>query len=260
MPTRERLLMDFGWRFHRGEIPPEAAAATAERVSSGSDWLKSAGFTYGGPARTLDDSAWRVVDLPHDFVVEGQVTRPGDEYLASGGHLPPEAARQRHTLHGSLPVGTAWYRKTFKVAKADLGKRLVLEFDGVFRNCTVFLNEHYVGSHLSGYASFRFDVTDVVNYGGRNLLAVRVDATEYEGWFYEGGGIYRHTWLVKTGPLHVAPWGTLVTSQVADDAASASRAALSRPCSTPRAAPSRRRSPPSRRPPGTTSRRRSRST
>jgi len=221
MPTRERLLMDFGWRFHRGELSPDLAGATAERVSVGSGWLKSAGFIYGPPALKLDDSAWRVVDLPHDFVVEGEVTRPGDEYLPPRGDLTPEAARRMHMLHGSLPVGVAWYRKAFDVPKHDLGKRLYLEFDGVFRNCMVFLNEHFVGAHPSGYASFRFDVTDVVNYGGRNLLAVRVDASEYEGWFYEGGGIYRHTWLVKTDPLHVAPWGTLVTSEIAESAASA---------------------------------------
>jgi beta-galactosidase len=214
MSRRERLLMDFGWRFHRGEIAPEVVAATAERVRHGSHWLKSGGFTCGGPAMALDDSAWRVVDLPHDFVVEGQVTRPGDEYVPPNDILPVDAARERHMLHGSLPVGVAWYRKAFTVPKGDLGRRVSLEFDGVFRNCTVYLNEHYVGTHLSGYTSFRFDVTDVLRYGERNLLAVRVDATEYEGWFYEGGGIYRHVWLVKTDPLHVAPWGTLVTSEL----------------------------------------------
>ncbi len=208
MVARERLLMDFGWRFHRGDVAPE-------RLSEG--WLKSGNFKVGGPALTLDDSAWRVVDLPHDFVVEGEFTQP-DKAFASHSGAMAESIRSTHVSHGSLPIGVAWYRKTFKVPKRDLGKRLVLDFDGAFRNCTVFLNEHYVGSHLSGYASFRFDVTDMVTYGGRNLLAVRVDASEYEGWFYEGGGIYRHTWLVKTDPLHVAPWGTLVTSEVEETA------------------------------------------
>src|SRR5262249_58753831 len=78
------------------------------------------------------------------------------------------------------------------------------------------LNGHYLGRHLSGYTSFHYDVTDVVRYGGRNVLVVRVDATEFEGWFYEGAGIYRHTWLVKTDPLHVVHWGTYVTSTVGD--------------------------------------------
>ncbi|MGH7668325.1 MAG: beta-galactosidase GalA, partial [Gemmatimonadaceae bacterium] len=89
-----------------------------------------------------------------------------------------------------------------------------LEFDGVYRNCIVTLNDVYLTTALSGYAPFRVDVTDVAHYGGDNVLVVRVDATENEGWFYEGAGIYRHVWLVKTAPVHVPQWGTVVRSDM----------------------------------------------
>ncbi len=102
----------------------------------------------------------------------------------------------------------------FDIPAADAGRRIAIEFDGVFRDCIVTLNGHYLGGNLSGYAPFRFDVTDFANYGDKNVLVVRVDATQHEGWFYEGAGIYRHVWLTKTSPVHVAHWGTFVRSEV----------------------------------------------
>ncbi|MGH9455315.1 MAG: beta-galactosidase GalA, partial [Terriglobia bacterium] len=112
-----------------------------------------------------------------------------------------------------------WYRRVFDIPQSDVGKRLSIEFDGVFRDSMVALNGNFLGGNLSGYAPFRYDITDHANYGGKNVLVVRVDATEYEGWFYEGAGIYRHVWLVKTGPVHVPQWGTFVTSKVEGGAA-----------------------------------------
>ena len=94
----------------------------------------------------------------------------------------------------------------------DRGKSLWIDFDGVFRNCRVWLNGKPLGRHRSGYTSFRFDITEEANYGGENILAVRVDARGHEGWWYEGGGIYRHVWLNKADPLHLEPWGTFVSS------------------------------------------------
>src|SRR5581483_2833664 len=78
----------------------------------------------------------------------------------------------------------------------------------------VWVNGHRLGRHESGFTSFRYDVSDVINYGVKNVVAVRVDATQYEGWWYDGAGIYRHVWLSKTDPVHVGPWGTFVTSVV----------------------------------------------
>jgi len=102
----------------------------------------------------------------------------------------------------------------FALSAADEGRRISLEFDGVYRNAIVTLNDVYLTTALSGYAPFRVDVTDFIRYGADNVLVLRVDATENEGWFYEGAGIYRHAWLVKTAPVHVPQWGTYVTTEV----------------------------------------------
>ena len=122
--------------------------------------------------------------------------------------------------HGYKPIGTnfvtnsiAWYRRQFDLSESDRGKTLWLEFDGVYRNCLVWLNGHCLGRHVSGYSSFRYDISKYANYGGKNELVVRVDASRFEGWFYEGAGIYRHVWLVKTAPLAIAPDGLFVWSQ-----------------------------------------------
>ena len=188
-PGRERLLLDFSWKFHLGN---EWGSAQN---------LAKAG-TGNGPASTwFSDASWRTVNLPHDWAVE----LPFDSTADSG--------------HGFKPVGpgfpqtsVAWYRRTFELPATDSGKRLWLEFDGVFRDCDVFVNGWFVGHHNSGYDSFRYDITDVANYGGKNIIAVKVDASQFEGWFYEGAGIYRHVWLVKTPPVAIAPDGILVRS------------------------------------------------
>ncbi|HEY5088314.1 MAG TPA: beta-galactosidase GalA, partial [Gemmatimonadaceae bacterium] len=103
----------------------------------------------------------------------------------------------------------------FDLPAADSQRRISLEFDGVFRDAMVVLNGHYLGRNASGYAPFRYDISDIANFGGQNVVVLRADATEYEGWFYEGAGIYRHVWLVKTNPLHVPQWGAFVRSDFA---------------------------------------------
>jgi beta-galactosidase len=187
---RERLLLDFGWRFHLGDD-----WGTGEDLAKAGD--------SSGPARSgFSDADWRSLNLPHDWVIE----LPFDE-KADGSH-------------GFKPVGpgfpqnsVGWYRRTFELPKEDEGKRLWLEFDGAFRDCRVFVNGYFVGHHESGYSSFRYDITDVAHCGGKNVIAVRVDASQFEGWFYEGAGIYRHVWLVKTAPIAIVPDGTFVFSQ-----------------------------------------------
>ena len=187
---RERLLFDSGWKFHLGN-----AWGTGLNLSKG-------GSSTGPAGRAFADSSWRTVNLPHDWAIE----LPFDQ-SADGSH-------------GFKPLGpgfaansVAWYRRTFELPKADAGKRLWLEFDGVFRDTTVFVNGWFIGHHESGYSGFRYDITDVANCGGSNVVAVKVDASQFEGWFYEGAGIYRHVWLVKTGPLAIAPDGIFVYSQ-----------------------------------------------
>jgi beta-galactosidase len=204
-PGRERLLADFGWRFHLGHADDVVKDFGFGR---GGAFAKSGSLIGGRGSVTsaqFDDGGWTAVDLPHDWAID----------------LPFSEDRNLNG-HGAKPLGRAfpdtsvgWYRRTFDIPASDRGRRISLEFDGVFRDCIVILNNHYVGRNLSGYTPFRFDITDLVTYDGKNTLVVRVDATEYEGWFYEGAGIYRHVWLEKTAPLHVAHWGTFVTSEVA---------------------------------------------
>jgi beta-galactosidase len=192
--TRERLLMDPAWRFHLGD--PVSSESTLDDPHLVQYMESKTGFVQGTAAPSYDDSGWRMVDLPHDWAVEG-LFDPNN-----------------NMDHGFLPAGIGWYRKTFVVPPTDLGKRIYLEFGGVFRNSTVWLNGFRLGTHASGYTSFRYDVTDVLNYGQSNKLAVRVDASEFEGWWYEGAGIYRHVWLVKVNQLHIAPWGTCVRTEM----------------------------------------------
>jgi len=184
---RERMLLDSGWRFHLGDDFGDGLG------------LVKAGRSTGPASVEFGDATWRKVDLPHDWAIE----------------LPFDP--RADTSHGSRAIGEgyrsnsiAWYRRSFELAKEDEGRRIWLEFDGVYRNCDVFVNGWFVAHHDGGYNSFRCDITDVALCGGRNTIAVHVDATRFEGWFYEGAGIYRHVWLVKTAPLAVAPDGVFV--------------------------------------------------
>jgi beta-galactosidase len=187
---REKLLLDFNWKFHLGDDWPDALH------------LDKAGASSGPAAEKFNDDAWRTLNLPHDWAIE----LPFDHSADTG--------------HGFKPVGpgfpknsTGWYRRTFTLPATDTGKRIWLDFDGVFRNTTVWVNGWLVGRHESGYYPFRYDVTDIVKLGGTNTIAVRVNADQFEGWFYEGAGIYRHVWLEKTAPVAIAPDGIFVWSE-----------------------------------------------
>jgi beta-galactosidase len=186
----ERLLLDFGWKFHLGN-----------------EWgiaqnLAKAGTGSGPASKSFSDAGWRTVNLPHDWAIE----MPFDQ-RADGSHGFRAVGR------GFPQNSVGWYRRTFELPKEDSSKRLWLEFDGACRDCTVFVNGWFVGHHEGGYNGFRYDITDVANAGGKNIIAVKVDASQFEGWFYEGAGIYRHTWLVKTAPLAIAPDGIFVYSK-----------------------------------------------
>lgn len=199
---RERVSLDFDWRFAFGHA---ADAARDFGFGTGEPWAKAT--SWGGPARpTFGDAAWRELDLPHDWVPELPfVQEPQTSELVS---------------HGFKPVGRAfpdrsigWYRKRFTLAEGEMGKRFEVDFDGVFRDCYVWLNGVLLGRHEGGYAPFGFDASDLVR-AGENVLVVRVDATQAEGWFYEGAGIYRHVWLVKTAPVHLPRWGVYIAPRV----------------------------------------------
>ena len=111
-------------------------------------------------------------------------------------------------------TSVGWYRKTLTIPAYDLGKRLMLRFDGIFRNARVWFNGFYMGTEPSGYATQVYDITPYVKYGEENLICVRADATLEEGWFYEGAGIYRDVWLEKMAEVSVAPFGTFVYAEL----------------------------------------------
>jgi len=204
--VRERLKMDFGWRFSLGH------ASDMRRDFGYFPRYTKTGDPTGPAHPRFDDRRWKTVDVPHDWGVS-----VGYDEKAERSHAYARIGRN----YPENSVG--WYRKAFVIPEEDLGRRISLEFDGVFRNCEIWLNGHPVCQHRSGYTSFGFDVTDYVNYDGTNVLVVRADATGHELWSYEGAGIYRHVWLLKTAPLHVAQWGTYIASEVqqSSDAASA---------------------------------------
>jgi beta-galactosidase len=191
---RQRLLMDFGWKFHLGDD-----WGVAER-------LDKAGQSAGPARPAFNDSAWRSVNLPHDWAVE----LPYDEKASPNSGFKPVGP-------GFTNNSVGWYRRSFRLPAEDRDKRLWLEFDGAFRDSRIFLNGYLIAHHEGGYGSVRYDITDVANCGGANLLAVRVDASQSEGWFYEGAGIYRHVWLVVTAPLALAGDGTFVYSQFSNN-------------------------------------------
>lgn len=149
---------------------------------------------------SFDDSGWRVMNLPHDWSIEGEFS---ESHPASPGG-------------GALPGGIGWYRKTFRVSKADKEKMTYISFDGVYRNSEVWINGNHLGKRPYGYSSFRYDLTPFLKYGEEdNVIAVKVDnSAQPNSRWYTGSGIYRNVWLTTTGKIAVDHWGTYVTTPV----------------------------------------------
>lgn len=207
MKIRMKETFETGWKFHLGDwkiIPPVKSGMAGgitdcENIEDG-EWLKIAYFDER-PQESVCEEEWMDVSLPHDWCVEGD-------------YYNDEGAVKHHKSHGYLYGGIGFYRKEFSISQELLGKKTGIEFDGVFRKSTVWVNGHRIMHHESGYTGFYCDLTDVIRYGetGRNVIVVRVDAREYEGWWYEGAGIYRHVWLIATDRIHVKRHGTCVTT------------------------------------------------
>ncbi|MBW8891247.1 MAG: DUF4982 domain-containing protein [Burkholderiales bacterium] len=181
----QRTSLDQGWRFHLGDVPfPKIR---------GHGWSYAnakAGNAQGAASSEYDDSDWRELDLPHDWVVEGPFDK--DENLAQGYR----------------PRGKAWYRRALRLDPADRGKQLSIEFGAIATQATVWFNGSVVAHNWSGYNALQIDITPFARYGDElNSIAVRVDADSMEGWWYEGGGIYRHVWLTKRAAVHIADDG-----------------------------------------------------
>ena len=206
-----RINLDRNWKFFLGDLAPKTDA---------DEWggAKSRGFFFGAPARKTNDEKWRTVHVPHDFVSEGEYTRKsGDGGMTDIPEM--ESIDSRLEAGGSLEGGVAWYRRHFTLDKAVEGKRVYLVLDGVYRDCTVYLNEYLIGSQRDGYTAFCFDVTDFVSYDTENLLAVRVDARGREGWWYEGGGIYRPVYLDIRETVAAEPDGVFAAAVPHEDGA-----------------------------------------
>jgi beta-galactosidase len=185
------------------------AQSTARQVLPADfDWRFVEGDPAGAEAPSFADASWRLVSLPHDWSIEG---RPDPQSPTGNGG-------------GYYPAGVGWYRKTFDAPAAWKPQRVSVEFDGVYRAATVFLNGRRVGTRPSGYSSFAFDLTPHLAFGARNVLAVRVDnAAQPNSRWYSGSGIYRHVRVVVTGPTHVARWGVFVTTpEVSNETATVS--------------------------------------
>jgi beta-galactosidase len=182
-----------------GLLAIASTAAAGQRVSSDFDrnWRFHLGDVPQAQEVAFDASSWRSLDLPHDWSIEG--TFSDTNPAGAGG--------------GALPGGVGWYRKTFSLP-GDTGRRVFIEFDGVYRNSTVWINGQLLGSRPYGYSSFRYELTPYVHFGlGANVIAVRVDNSQQpNSRWYSGSGIYRHVRLVTTNPVHVDHWGTYVTT------------------------------------------------
>ena len=161
-------------------------------------WKFNLGDIPNGQAPGLDDSRWRVLDLPHDWSIEGEFSK---EHPATPGG-------------GALPGGIGWYRKSFATPESDKGKLVFVEFDGVYRNSEVWVNGQYLGKRPYGYSSFNYELTPFLKYGkGENVLAVKVDNSQQpNSRWYSGSGIYRNVWLVTTEKVCADHWGTFVTT------------------------------------------------
>jgi beta-galactosidase len=192
-----------------------AAPSPQVRVLFDRDWRFTTGDVSGAEAPGFDDSAWRTLSLPHDWMIEG-VKEPGSQM--DGPFDKNSPARDGGAY---LNGGVGWYRKTFTLPAADQGKEIDLLFDGAYMNADVYLNGQHIGFHPYGFTSFHYDITKGLKYGAdKNVLAVKLNVQQPSCRWYSGAGIYRDVWLVETNPIHVPIWGTYVTTpKVAADSA-----------------------------------------
>ena len=215
--ARERMSFNNDWRFTKDDpagaqldyptLKPWLLASAPAEFSTNqpvaSPPAGNPGAEVSYTQATFDDSGWRKLNLPHDWGIEGPFKQ---EYPGETGKLPW--------------WGVGWYRKHFTVPAASDGRRLSLEMDGAMAYAAVWVNGQFVGGWPYGYASWSLDLTRFVKWGAENVIAIRLDNPKDSSRWYPGGGIYRNVWLVQTSSIHVAHWGTFVTTpEVSDSAA-----------------------------------------
>ncbi|MDF7824843.1 glycoside hydrolase family 2 TIM barrel-domain containing protein [Pontiellaceae bacterium B12227] len=187
-----------GWAMSSRKLSVQNGAF---RTSFNEGWKFHKGAVDGAEATSYNDSSWRSLDLPHDWAIEG----PFDvKYNARCGGLP---------FHG-----TGWYRKSFAVPAEAEGKRALITFDGAMYNAHVWVNGQFVGNRPYGYIEFQYDLTDFLNFGGENTIAVRLTPEDLSSRWYPGAGIYRNVWIDFRNPVRVAQYGTYITTPEITDA------------------------------------------
>jgi beta-galactosidase len=201
--AQEKISLDEDWKFHFGH---------AANVEKDFDYSKTALLHKSNVYATtivhpkFIDSTWQKINVPHDWAVELPFVKSEQVEMDSHGYKP---------IGGACPeTSIGWYRKHFSVDRSKSNKRFELQFDGIYRNAEIWLNGFYVGTNFSGYVGNSYDVSDYMNFDNENVLVIRVDATQYEGWFYEGAGIYRHVWLHCTDKTFIPEDGVFVHSNV----------------------------------------------
>ena len=201
--SRKKTNIDDDWKFHFGNASDPSKdfnfGVTTIFAKSG-----------GGPGTVIgghfNDSTWRTLNLPHDWAVELPFVNVQDAKVMVHGYKP---------VGGLFPeTSIGWYRKHFSISSADSGGRFQIQFDGIFRDANIWVNGFYLGNNESGYIGASYDITDYVKFNEDNVIVVRVDATQYEGWFYEGAGIYRHVWLNQYDNLHIPDGGLFTYADV----------------------------------------------
>src|SRR3954469_17456316 len=161
------------------------------------DWHFHLGNVNDGEKTSVNDKSWRMLNLPHDWSIEGKFSKDNP--------ATPEG--------GALPGGIGWYRKTFTVPAASKNKLVYIDFDGVYQKSDVWINGHHLGFRPNGYISFRYELTPYLNFGGKNTIAVKVDnSVQPNSRWYSGSGIYRNAWLVTTDKTGVDHWGQYITN------------------------------------------------
>lgn len=204
----------------QGQAPTLPDPSQAREIASfDRSWKFNLGDVTNAQSLEFDDSKWRSLDIPHDWMIEGAANAYSDPHAEMEG--PFDKNSPAAGSGGYLNGGVAWYRKTFTLPESARGRRISILFDGAYMKAEVYLNGIKLGDHPYGYTSFYYDLTSHANYGPeKNVIAVRLDVKQPCSRWYSGGGLYRHVWLVETQPVHIPQWGTYIkTPEVSDTSA-----------------------------------------
>jgi beta-galactosidase len=206
--SKQTICFDNDWKFHLGNAVDPAKDYNYRIVTI---YAKSGNALNTAIDPGFNDEDWNKVQLPHDWAVELSFVNSSNFDVQSHGYKPVGG------LYPETSIG--WYRKHFNVNSADEGKRFSIRFDGVFRDAKFWINGFYLGNNESGYIGASYDLTDFIKFDKENVIVVRVDASQYEGWFYEGAGIYRHVWLSKYNKIHIPEDGIFINTDVREGSA-----------------------------------------